>query len=337
VMRTLVVTTINSPNKILRQLAEGAHAHSIRFLVIGDTKTPADFKLVHADYFSIADQVRQYPEFCSVLPTKHYARKNVGYLAAIAEGSSEIQETDDDNIPYASFWDPFPEQFDVECVGRDAVAPWFNVYGRFTKARIWPRGYPLQFLQVNGSSHRNSDIKATRAWIAQGLANENPDVDAVFRLTQDLPVNFEDRQPVLLDSGVWCPFNSQNTVFRREAFPLLYLPSKCSFRMTDIWRSFIAQRCLWELGEGVVFHAATVFQERNEHDLLRDFADEVPGYLLNDRIRKVLEDCKLDRRDTTRNLTLCYEALVREQLLPPEELPIVAAWSKELEKLSSLR
>ena len=37
---------------------------------------------------------------------------------------------------------------------------------------------------------------------------------------------------------------------------LMYLPSTCTFRMTDIWRSLIAQRCLWELGQGVVFHAA---------------------------------------------------------------------------------
>jgi hypothetical protein len=37
--------------------------------------------------------------------------------------------------------------------------------------------------------------------------------------------------------------------------PLLYLPSHCCFRMTDIWRSFIAQRCLWELGHWVVCQA----------------------------------------------------------------------------------
>ena len=330
--RALVVTTINSPNKILRELADGAHAHGIRFLVIGDTKTPAGFDLRHAEYLSIEDQVRRYPHFCSVLPTKHYARKNVGYLVALSEGATEIQETDDDNIPYASFWNPLPEQFPVEAIGQDRSSPWFNVYARFTTAHIWPRGYPLQFLQTNGAPPRQSVSKLTRAWIAQGLANENPDVDAVFRLTQDLPLNFEEGQPVLLDSGVWCPFNSQNTLFRREAFPLLYLPSKCSFRMTDIWRSFIAQRCLWEMGEGVVFHAATVYQERNEHDLLRDFADEVPGYLLNDKIRLALEKCHLDRQDVLRNLTLCYEALVQDELLPKEELPIVAAWCREFEK-----
>jgi hypothetical protein len=330
-MRALVVTTINSPNDILRQLADGANAHGMRFLVIGDTKTPANFSLQYAEYMTVEEQVRRFPEFCSVLPTKHYARKNVGYLAAIAGGATEIQETDDDNIPYPSFWDSLPEQFSIEAIPGESSAPWFNVYSRFTESRIWPRGYPLQFLHGN-ALNRNAATKKTRALIAQGLANENPDVDAVFRLTCDLPINFEEREPVLLDSGVWCPFNSQNTVFRREAFPLLYLPSKCSFRMTDIWRSFVAQRCLWEKGEGVVFHSATVYQERNVHDLLRDFADEVPGYLLNDRIRLVLEACRLDPHDAVRSLSLCYEALVKDQLLPSEELPIVSAWCKMLDK-----
>src|SRR5215510_9324474 len=131
-MRALVVTTINSPNNILRALADGANAQQIRFIVIGDTKTPANFALPHADYFSITDQVRQFPEFCGVLPTKHYARKNVGYLAAIAAGATEIQETDDDNIPYASFWNRLLEQFPVEAIQPDSSSPWFNVYSRFT-------------------------------------------------------------------------------------------------------------------------------------------------------------------------------------------------------------
>src|SRR5947207_3764353 len=118
-MRALVVTTINSPNNTLRALAEGAYAHNIRFLIVGDTKTPADFELRHAEYFSIAEQEKRFPAFCSVLPKKHYARKNVGYLAAIAQGASEIQETDDDNIPYPAFWERLPERLTVKTIGSE--------------------------------------------------------------------------------------------------------------------------------------------------------------------------------------------------------------------------
>src|SRR5581483_5657775 len=88
-------------------------------------------------------------------------------------------------------------------------------------------------------------------------------------------------------------FNSQTTWWWPEAFPLLYLPSFCSFRMTDIWRSFVAQRCLWELGHGLVFHASEVIQERNQHNLLRDFGDEVSGYLQNSRLTAALQELRL--------------------------------------------
>lgn len=332
-MRALVVTTINSPNKALRSLAEGAWAHHMPFVIVGDTKTPEGFELDYAEYLPITEQVKRFPDFCRVLTVRNYARKNVGYLAAIKKGATEIQETDDDNMPLGEFWGPLPDDFEVDAVRADSSCPWFNVYSLFTDTGIWPRGFPLQFLRTFTAQRRDISARTSRGLILQGLANGNPDVDAIYRLTQALPVSFRTRKPVLLSAGVWCPFNSQNTIFRREVFPLLYLPSHCSFRMTDIWRSLVAQRCLWETGEGVVFQSAAVYQERNEHDLLRDFADEVPGYLLNDRIRRALESCKLEKQDLLRNLSVCYESLIRDNLLPKDEISVLATWCAQMEKL----
>lgn len=66
--------------------------------------------------------------------------------------------------------------------------------------------------------------------------------------------------------------------------------------MTDIWRSFVAQRVAWECGWSVLFHGPTVWQERNDHNLMRDFEDEVPGYLNNSAIREALESLSLQKR-----------------------------------------
>ena len=112
----------------------------------------------------------------------------------------------------------------------------------------------------------------------------------------------------------------------------MYLPSYCSFRMTDIWRSFVAQRCLWELGYGLVFHAAEVNQERNQHNLLRDFEDEVPGYVHNQRIADTLEGLSLHGGESgvSENLLLCYEALVRIGVIPEKELALVQAWVEDV-------
>ena len=118
----------------------------------------------------------------------------------------------------------------------------------------------------------------------------------------------------------------------RDAFPLLYLPAYCSFRMTDIWRSFVAQRIAWANDWSVLFHAPNVWQERNEHNLMRDFRDEVPGYLHNKEIGDALAklEVKAGVERLGENLLLCYEQLVRMDLIEKRELELIAAWNKDL-------
>jgi hypothetical protein len=112
---------------------------------------------------------------------------------------------------------------------------------------------------------------------------------------------------------------------------LLYLPSYCSFRTCDIWKSFIAQRCLWELGYGITFHAPEVFQDRNQHDLDRDFADEVPGYTRNKEIADILSRVQLSAGETqiSNNLRACYAALVTRGIFPSTELELLEVWLQD--------
>ena len=112
----------------------------------------------------------------------------------------------------------------------------------------------------------------------------------------------------------------------------MYVPSYCSFRMCDIWKSFVAQRCLWELGTGVVFHAAEVVQERNPHNLMRDFDDEIPGYQQNDGIARILGETALQAGEAAvaDNLRACYASLVEQAIFPEKELPLVDAWLSDV-------
>ena len=171
-----------------------------------------------------------------------------------------------------------------------------------------------------------------RAPIQQGLVNGSPDVDAIWRLVLDRPFEFDERPSEMLAPDNWCPFNTQSTWWWPVAYPLLYIPSHCPFRMCDIWRSFVAQRCLWELGYGIAFHAPEVVQERNPHQLVRDFEDEIPGYKRNREFASVLRSlCLLPGVEgVSANLRVCYEALVAAELLPNMELPLVDAWIEDL-------
>ena len=102
--RFIVITSINAPNAALKAFAEGASANGFRFIVIGDTKSPADFALEGCDYYSVDRQLSLQSGFAALCPTRHYARKNIGYLVAARAGAEIIRDTDDDNLPRAAFW-----------------------------------------------------------------------------------------------------------------------------------------------------------------------------------------------------------------------------------------
>jgi len=326
----LVVTSISAPNDALRRLAEVSLERSWRFYLIGDERSPRDFALRGCEFYSLERQRGAGLGFAETCPVRHYARKNIGYLLALREGAEVIVETDDDNMPLADF---ARDRRRVAMAPRVEKAGWLNVYRYYSDLAIWPRGLPLDAVQR--AAPALGEALEVDCPIQQGLADDNPDVDAVYRLLLPLPVQFRRGIQVALGAGSWCPFNSQNTTWFRDAFPLLYLPAYCSFRMTDIWRSLVAQRIAWEYGWSVLFHDASVRQDRNEHDLMKDFADEVPGYLQNRRIAGLLEGLSLSgaREAMGENLRICYEALAGEGIVGRQELALLGAWLQDLKEM----
>jgi hypothetical protein len=86
----------------------------------------------------------------------------------------------------------------------------------------------------------------------------------------------------------------------------------------------------------VLFTSPDVFQERNEHSLMRDFADEVPGYLNNRAIGGRLEALKLEAGPEAmgENLIRCYEEMIRLAVVDAKEIALVKAWAQDIAELS---
>jgi hypothetical protein len=319
--RWIVVTTIQAPTHAI-ELISGLCERGWSVVVIGDTKTPKNWMSPNITYLSVDDQMAMFGEVAAMIPVRHYSRKNLGYLYAIRHGAKLILETDDDNIPGCDFGVGIQERVYGETISHSG---WVNVYRYFTDALIWPRGLSLEAI------HSVTALGSAELFICpvqQYLADDDPDVDAIYRLLYKDPVRFEQREPVVLHPGAWCPFNSQNTAFFEVAFSLMYLPCHVSFRMTDIWRSFVAQAALWAHGYRLSFHKATVRQVRNEHNLLRDFTDEIPGYTGNNGIVKLLDAEYAKGPETTIHETAqrMWRALAVANVIPSEELPIMDAW-----------
>ena len=325
--RTIVITSIFSPTEAVRAFARKA---GCRTVVVGDKKSPGVWQEPGVDFLDVEAQSLMGFRLGSHLPFNHYCRKMLGYLHAMREGATSVVDTDDDNLPKPGWSFPeFDGTFDTLPDGLGHV----NLYQLFTKAPIWPRGLPVDLITRDFELAGVVVRKQAKVGVWQGLADGDPDVDAIYRLTSDTPCFFDDREPVALGRGTISPFNSQNTLIRRELFALLYLPMSVTFRFTDILRGLIAQPIMWAAGYQLGFLGATVTQDRNPHDYARDFALEVPMYLSARRATEVAMATVRERTGIADNLDSVYRALYEDGIVENGELEALDAWLEDLATL----
>jgi hypothetical protein len=324
-----VVTTINQPNDAMDLLLDFATAAKSKVVIVGDTKTPESWTDTDFEFLNIDTQRRLFPELCDIVPMRHYSRKNLGYLHAQTFAPDWLYETDDDNIPTSS---PFASRdLQVEAMSYSSQTKWLNIYQVFgvddsslKPQQLWPRGFDLKSV---GMPFEREASKLVSSPLQQGLANGDPDVDAIYRLTVGNLVTFNDSGPVVLNEFQVCPVNSQTTWWHKSIFQLMYLPSTCTFRLTDIIRGFVAWRILLSTEGAITFHSPKVKQERNFHDLLRDFEDEMELFLGSDAIVETLLNLDLTSLTKGQALLSCYESLVKFGVIKPEEIQILQAWN----------
>ena len=315
----VVITSIHAPNDALEQWA----AH-FPVIVVADRKTP------EADYACTPFRLLRF-EGTHRLPSSpqnHYARKNLGYLEAIEAGHDAIIDADDDTWPKLS-----SSILEIEEAHRSLVhcpdSEYVNVFAlRLPGSLIWPRGFPLGELGRIAAEIEKPEPALVEGAVAvvQFLIDGDTDVDAIHRLvfgTRDVNFSRVGRLQVLA-TGAFCPFNTQLTLVNAVAFPLLYLPTHVSFRFTDILRSVIAKRVLDALGLRFAFGDPAGHQRRNDHDLFRDFIDELEMY----QNVAAAWDCLRSLSATTMPELLmeAYERLVATQIVPAQELRMVDEW-----------
>ncbi len=330
---SLVITTINLPNKNIKKFDNQCKKKKWSFLVVGDHKTPKKFKLNYGDFFSIQNQNYLKFSFSKKCPINNYARKNIGYLIAYKNNSDVIVETDDDNYPYKNFFDEKKLSHKAKVVKNKNK--WINIYTAFFKKKIncWPRGLPLNEITNNKIEFKN--LKKNNFYLQQGVCEGNPDVDAIFRLiNKKININFKKNLKINVKKSL-VTLNSQNTIWFRKIFPLLYLPVTCTMRCTDIWRGLITQRILQNDDKDIMFFGTTMKQFRNDHNLLNDFEQEIPMYLKDKKINEIISKLKLKKgeKNYLSNLKTCYNALISYGIISKNEKKYLNAWIDDCQKI----
>lgn len=328
----VVITTINEPTKAVKKLAA---LKDWRVVIVGDKKTPVNWHYGNCTYLSPDDQIKLGFKITQHLPWNHYSRKNIGYLYAIQNGATMIYDTDDDNILIKDDIYYLPAQAQTQVCNRAALfnSPVFNVYAYFGKPAMWPRGYPLD--KIKDSNPQTTFKSQVRPLIQQGLVDNDPDVDAIFRLTQNTQgIIFDARvEPICLQRGTLCPFNTQNTIFHYQALWGLLIPITTSFRVCDIWRGYWVQRLLWDIKGNLCFTASTAIQERNEHNNFHDFIDEIDLYTKAGKLVDFLRAWQPQSLNLSDRILELTQEMVRADFIKQKDYELAQAWIDDLASL----
>ncbi len=330
---SLIITTIN-PYKNIRQLDYISKKNLVNFIIVGDKKTPSNFKTIYGDYLDLKKQRNLNFQIVKKIPYNSYSRKNIGYLKAIKSNSKFIIETDDDNQIDKNYF----KNISLYKYARNILTDgWVNIYKPFIKEKnikIWPRGLPFENIERKFDISQNKF--KSKFYIQQGICNGDPDVDAIFRILNNKKnLVFKKNLMFCINPRTYVPINSQNTIWYSNAFSLLYLPSFCSMRATDIWRGLIAKIILSNDKKNILFKSSNVVQKRNDHNLIKDLNDEMELYEnLNYALSSLLKlNLLKGEKNYTKNLIKVYKNLVLMKLFPKKELDLVKLWVRDFNKI----
>jgi hypothetical protein len=332
-------------------------------VVVGDEKTP-EYNLppataVFLDVDRQKAMLEDFGEFMELLPWRHFGRKNVGFLYAIQMGASFVWDFDDDNgrrngaelRPPTTARKVVPRgggqggeghkggdgnstsvQFQSPCSA-------FNPYPLMgaPSSPSWPRGFPLSLIKkpCNVELAAADEESVKNIGVFQSLANHEPDVDGIFRLTLPIPFNWDEsaQDTLVLPPGVLAPYNAQAQLSMRGALWALLLPVSVHGRVSDIWRAYFAQRLLWDVGLRLAFTPPRVTQVRNVHDALADMQAERDLYEKSFALVKFLRVWRGKGDSLPERYEELYVALYERDFIGLADVLLAQQWLLALKRL----
>jgi len=364
-----VCTTIFPPSEAV---IRAANVTGWCTVIIADTKTPHDYmalaglvgmeSMVH--YLSVSDQ-QAWLELESnlakssaigmllaAIPYAHFARKNVGYLYAIAHGAKLLFDFDDDNLlPVDSatgkVFPPLTNLTHLEGARMVLTGPTAFNHHRLMGATItnsWARGFPLQYIQDTTTqgqiAYEGVELDLMESvGVLQFCANGNPDIDAIHRLVHPLPMNFAlplegqssaastlESSPLVVPSHAFAPYNAQATIHTYKALWALLLPYTVPGRVSDIWRGYFAQALFRDLSLSVVFLPPIIVQNRNDHNILADMDAELDLYSKGGKLIEFLSSWDTHAESIPERMEELWIELYERGYIGIDDVKVVQMW-----------
>ena len=267
--KIIVTTTINKPTAATIKFSK---IKGWKLVVVGDKKTPhEEYQSIDCVYLSPKDQENINKELSVAIGWNCIQRRNLGFVYAYHQGADVVATVDDDNVPYDNWGNDLYINKEVEIDLWESKNGYFDPLSVTNRPDLWHRGYPLEHVPTKNEVLYLGKAKR-RVMVQADLWDGDPDVDAICRLSKKTCVKYDVTSPYA--SNQTGPFNSQNTFLAREAIPY-YMVLPHVGRMDDIWGSYILQK---KFPKSVIYNRASVYQDRNEQDLITNLENEIIGY-----------------------------------------------------------
>lgn len=278
--QVIVTTTINGPTEAIRGFDAMPEWDLV---VIGDLKTPKDYALQRGRYVGPEEQESYDRELSNAIGWNCIQRRNFGLAIAHDMGAKIVAVVDDDNIPLQGWGENLMVGGETEVDFYETDLPAFDPIGATNHKTLWHRGFPLQLIAKRDYSRRHR--RTVKVDVQADFWNGDPDIDAICRMEHAPECKFDPACFPLAGNRI-APFNSQNTFLSGAMLKDYFLYPHIG-RMDDIWAAFYVQA----KGYQVVFGKASVYQQRNVHDLVRDMRQEYLGYENNlDLVRELVRE-----------------------------------------------
>jgi hypothetical protein len=272
--KAIVTTTINSPTQALIKYIT---FNDWDLFIVGDKKTPHHlYELLQSNnknvtYLSPCFQEKEYKELSDAIEWNKIQRRTIGYLHVYKLGYDIIASVDDDNIPYNDWGKDLYINKEIETYFYTNDNLVFDPLSVTNYDKLWHRGFPVQLLTTKNTNQIK--IKKIVPKIQANFWNGDPDIDAFCRL-EHKPCCFFDNKYFPFSTNNLYTFNQQNTIFSREILKN-YLALPFIGRMDDIWASYYIRN---RYPSNIVYCQASVYQERNPQDLVKNLENECIGY-----------------------------------------------------------
>jgi len=360
-----VVTTINEPTEGILRVA-ALPKWCIVIVGDEQTPTKAYESLAKKDsvfYLSTSYQNQLDNPFVKTMPFRSFARKNIGFLYAIEFGAKVIFDFDDDNlltaledkltVPPPFLWKSEGDDDDGSTGDvdgdtmfvrfanepRNASSLAFNPYPYMGASETfsWPRGYPIDELKTNFDEMAApkelsiGDIPLKYIGVLQSVCDTDPDNDAIFRMTNPKATEFTfasdaNALPLLIPQDTYSPYNAQATTHLYSSFWGLYLPISVPGRVTDIWRSYITQRIMKDVGLHLVYTPPIVRHDRSPHNYLADFQAESDLYLKTSKLLKFLDNWECSADSLSERVYSLWVGLYEHDYIGLADVEAVEKW-----------